>query len=84
MLIKYYWKSDASSANNLGYETKFSGKSFMYIKKSNGPRIEPWGTPTSTFVHVEYWSLRVTLCFFYLRKLVKVSSKSPPTPFCLS
>ena len=34
-------KSDVSSANNLGFETKFSGKSFMYIKKSNGPRIEP-------------------------------------------
>ena len=33
----------------------------MYTKKSNGPRIEPWGTPASTFVHVEYWPLRTTL-----------------------
>ena len=81
MLITNYWKSDVSLANNLGFETKFSGKSFMYIKKSNGPRIEPWGTPASTFVHVEYWPLRTTLCFLSLRK---VSSKSPATSFCFS
>ena len=46
-------KSDVSSANNLGFETKFSGNSFMYIKKSKGPRIEPRGTPASTFAHIE-------------------------------
>ena len=34
-------KSDVTSANNLGFETKFSGKPFMYIKKSSGPRAEP-------------------------------------------
>ena len=45
MLITNYWKSDVSLANNLGFETKFSGKSFMYIKESNGPAIESWGTP---------------------------------------
>ena len=62
-LLRITEKSDLSSANNLGFETEFAGKSFMYIKKSNGPRIEPWGTPASTFVHVEYWPLRITLCF---------------------
>ena len=34
-------KSDVSSANNLGLETKFSGTPFMYIKKSSAPRVEP-------------------------------------------
>ena len=52
MFITYYRKSDVSSvmylcmyavmyvSNNLEFETKFSGKSFMYIKKSNGRRNE--------------------------------------------
>ena len=33
-------KMNSSSARNLGFETKSSGKSFMYIKKSSGSRIE--------------------------------------------
>ena len=66
---------------NLGFEAKFSGKPFMYIKKSSGPRIERWGTTASTFVHAEYWTLRITFCFLSLRKLVKVFNKSPATPF---
>ena len=36
-------KSDVSSASS--FEVKLSGKSFMYIKKSSGPRTELWGTP---------------------------------------
>ena len=83
-LLRITERSDALSANNLGFENKFSGKSFIYIKKSNGPRIEPWGTSASAFVHVEYWSLRTTLYFLSLRKLVKVSSKSPATRFCFN
>ncbi len=27
---------------------RWSGKSFMYIVNKRGPKIEPWGTPTST------------------------------------
>ena len=34
-LLRITEKSDVSSANNVGFETKFSGKSFMYIKKNN-------------------------------------------------
>ena len=34
-------KRDMSSANSLGFVTKFSDKSFIYIKKSSGPGIEP-------------------------------------------
>ena len=81
-LLRITEKKDVSSANNLGFETKFSGKSFMYIKKSNGPRIQSWGTPASSSVHVECWPL--TLCSLSLKKLVKVSSKSPATTFRFS
>ena len=60
-------KRDVSSANSLGFETRFSDKSFIYIKKSSGPRIEPWGTPASTLTHVEFWPFRTTFCFLSLR-----------------
>ena len=52
-LLRINEKNDVSSGNNSGYETKFSNKSVMYIRKSSGPRIEPWGTPASTLVHVD-------------------------------
>ena len=35
---------DVWSANSLGFETKLSDNSFIYFKKSSGPRIEPRGT----------------------------------------
>jgi hypothetical protein len=36
-----------SSANKIGFAKKFilSGRSFIYIINSKGPRIDPWGTP---------------------------------------
>jgi hypothetical protein len=44
-----------SSANKIGFEDLFivKGKLLMYTKKSNGPRIEPCGTPCLTFYHSE-------------------------------
>ena len=38
-------KSDVSSANNFAKDSKLSGRSFIYTKKSKGPRIEPCRTP---------------------------------------
>jgi len=34
------------SANNMGSEKVFilEGRLFMYVMKSKGPRIDPWGT----------------------------------------
>ena len=77
-------KGNVSSANSLGFETKFSDKSFIYIKKSSGRRIEPWGSPASTLTHVEFWPFRTTLCFLSFRKFVKVFMKLPATPFCFN
>ena len=37
-----------SSAKSLTEDSKPSGRSFMYIRKSNGPKIEPCGTSGST------------------------------------
>jgi len=33
---------------NLVSEVRFSGGSFINIRKSRGPRTEPWGTPLMT------------------------------------
>ena len=76
--------SDASSANSLEFEIKLPVMSFMYIKKSSGPRIEPWGTPASIFAHFECWPFKTTIFFLSFKKLVRVSSKLPFTPFCFS
>ena len=42
---------EVSSANSLALDDKPSGKSLIQIKKSNGPKIDPWGTPALTLVH---------------------------------
>ena len=34
-----------SSAKSLALDLTWSGRSFMYVNKSMGPRIEPCGTP---------------------------------------
>ena len=36
---------EVSSANNLISQFKLSSKSLMQMRKSNGPKIEPCGTP---------------------------------------
>ena len=46
--------SDVLSTNNFALDVKLSGKSFMYIRKSSGLKIEPCGTPASIAAHKEY------------------------------
>ena len=33
----------------------------MYIRKNNGPDIEPWGTPASILAHEEYFPFITTI-----------------------
>ena len=67
-------KRDVSSANILAFEPRFTEKSFIYIKKSSGLRIEPSRTPASILTHVEFWPFRTTLCLLSFRKSAKVFS----------
>ena len=46
--------NDAPSADSLTVDCKLSGRSFMYIRKSNGPKIEPCRTPESTDDQLEH------------------------------
>jgi hypothetical protein len=44
-----------SSANKMGSDKVFiiECRSFIYIKKSKGPKIDPWGPPCFTVPHFE-------------------------------
>ena len=53
-----------SSANNIDMLASDTvDKSLMYIKKSNGPSIEPYGTPQLIFSVLDLLPLYVTYCF---------------------
>ena len=71
---------DVSSANNLGLHWRLSDKSLMYIRNKSGPNIEPWGTPALILAQDELWSLRITLCFLFLKESVKRLNKFPEIP----
>jgi hypothetical protein len=55
--IRLQWANKilVSSAKIIGVEVLFImlGKSFMYIRKSRGPRTEPFGTPCITLAQFE-------------------------------
>ena len=44
-------KSETSSAKNLTFAVRTSERSFKKIKKENGPRTDPCGTPDSILDH---------------------------------
>ena len=50
-----------SSANSIELAILFRvrEKSFMYVRKSSGPNIEPWGTPCFTGSHWEVDFFRI-------------------------
>ena len=56
-----------SSANSLAVDCKLSGRSYMYIRKSNFPKIGPC---ESTDDQWEHWSLRTTRWNILLKKLL--------------
>ena len=40
-----------SSAKSLTLDLTWSGRSFIYIRKSMGPKTEPFGTPDDTAIY---------------------------------
>ena len=57
------------SANNFAVDIKLSGRSFMYIKNSKGPKIEPWGTPDLIGDQLEDCPLSKTRWYLLFKKL---------------
>ena len=52
--------NDVSSANSLVEDCKLYGRSFMHIRKTDVPKIEPCGTPASTDDQLAHWLLKTT------------------------
>ena len=44
-------KIDVLSTNSFKVDKRLLPRSFMYIRKSSGPEIEPWDTPASIGDH---------------------------------
>ena len=59
-----------------------SERSLIQIKNNNGPRMEPWGTPRMTFVHMETWPLRTTHYLLLIKTSRQRLNKFPQSP-CL-
>jgi hypothetical protein len=64
-----------SSVNVVGSDQVLivEGRSFMFIMKSKGPKIDPWGTPCVTVPHLEKTfgvaldGFISTFCFLFVR-----------------
>ena len=58
---------DVSTAKSLGLDINLLGKSFMYAKKNNGPKLDSWGTPALMGDYLDDWPFRTSLCCLFLR-----------------
>ena len=56
----------------------------MYVGNKSRPNIEAWGTSALILAQYELWSLRIILCFVFLKKSVKRLNKFPEIPLHLS
>ena len=61
MIINSY-KQGCVISNNLIWIPTKSARSLVYIKKSKGPRTDPWGTLAIITPYDEHWPLNTTLC----------------------
>ena len=77
-------KREVSSANSLGFETKFSERSLINIKKKRKPRTDPWGNLVLTLAHEKYRPFKTTVSFLTLRKSIIKFNKLPLSPFCFN
>ena len=58
---------DVSTAKSLGLDINLLGKSFMYAKKKNGPKLDSWGTPALMGDYLDDLPFRTSLCCLFLR-----------------
>ena len=72
--------NDVSSANSFTEDCKCSGRSFMCIKKSNGPKIETCRTPASTDDQLEHWPFSTTHSNQVLQTLLSRLRRFPSIP----
>ena len=62
-------KREVSSGKIFMLHSRFAGMSLIEIRNNRGPKIEPWGTPASTFCHSDAWPFKTTLWSLLDKKL---------------
>ena len=60
--------NDVSSANSFTVDVMSTDRSLMYIKKKNGPKMDPCSTPAFTGNHSDVWPFRTTLWNLFVKK----------------
>ena len=73
-------KREVSSAKIFTLHLKLAGMSSMKIRNNRGPKIEPWGTPASTFCHSDAWPFNTTLWSLSGRNLLNKHNKESEIP----
>ena len=68
----YSWKNRLSSAKCFTFDIKLLGRSFMHIKNSNGPKIDPCGTSALIGSQWKFWPLSKSLWYFFPENFKKV------------
>ena len=70
--------SEVSLANSFRFVDRLSGKSLIYIRNSNGPRIEPSETPASTHLLMRRFVRSIQpFAFDLLRSQLKFPASYP-------
>lgn len=71
---------EVSSTSNLTSDCNFAGRSLIKVKKSNGLKTEPCGSPDKTGAQFDCCPLRNTLCCLVVRKLWNSLRRVPDMP----
>ena len=78
--VIYNWKNRCIISKKFNVWCQIVRRSFMYIKSSNGPKIDPFDTSALIISQWEFWALSETLWYLLSRKLTKSVSKLLETP----
>ena len=76
--------NDMSSVNSLTVDCKLSGRSFMHIRKSSGPKIESFEMPAIIDDQLEHWPLSTTHWNLLLKNFLSRLRRFHDIPICSS
>ena len=75
---------DVSSVKSLGFDNNSFDKSLMCIKNNNGPKIEPYVTPSLTAAHLKTCPFKTTLWYLFVKKSSMIFNKFPDISLSLN
>ena len=74
--------SDVSPTKSLAEQRSPEGRSFMWLRKNNGPNIDYWGIPAVNLFQLEVFPFNTTLWYLSDKTLSVSLNKSPFMPLC--